>query len=409
MGVFLQTALFPGCAESAARDAVETAAKNPAFHIDLGMCKYAQNYEGTQVLIEGDSLGFATLAKVLSDLSGNPVMLLYIYDGDFWGYDFYGGQEEDHFRTRPDYFGPVSPREKQRLTGNPAALLGWFPIQDISAVKNYYIHWPDQSEDELGAAGAAYPADQYPYGDCWQMIDFAARLGFPWAFEGAAGVSAPLPMPDFPTLQEILDQNLPPVFEDGTPDSPLLDKLPSALSPEYVQNLLQEDGVRKFGFLEKQPPEIIEAVKLHRRTVSRPECDPQCQRLAVLAAFCMFWLKGATAWGFLDYATYEPVYGSYEKPTDVYVLRARAALTDFTKRHRAIKDLNRLIELDPANRTLYQAEIRRWGGQERAWEEQVEPWHETFRQQWAEQKRQEEEREARRLQLILEKRRKKKL
>ena len=91
MGVFLQTALFPGCGESAARAAVETAAKNPAFQIDLNACRYAQSYEGTQVLIEGDCLDFAALARALSDLSENPVMLLYIYDGDFWGYDFYGG------------------------------------------------------------------------------------------------------------------------------------------------------------------------------------------------------------------------------------------------------------------------------------------------------------------------------
>lgn len=33
MGLFLQTALFPGCDESIARDAVEAAAKNPAFYI----------------------------------------------------------------------------------------------------------------------------------------------------------------------------------------------------------------------------------------------------------------------------------------------------------------------------------------------------------------------------------------
>ena len=88
MGVFLQVALFPGCTKSAVRAAVETAAKNPGFCIDLGKCKFAQNYEGTQVLMEGDSLGVAPLAKALSTISQNPVMLLYIYDGDYWGYDF---------------------------------------------------------------------------------------------------------------------------------------------------------------------------------------------------------------------------------------------------------------------------------------------------------------------------------
>ena len=69
MGLFLQTALFPGCDESIARDAVEAVAKIPAFHIDPETCRYAQNYEGTQVLMEGDCLGFAPLAKALSDVA----------------------------------------------------------------------------------------------------------------------------------------------------------------------------------------------------------------------------------------------------------------------------------------------------------------------------------------------------
>ena len=81
---------------------------------------------------------------------------------------------------------------------------------------------------------------------------------------------------------------------------------------------------------------------------------------------------------------------------------------DFSKRHRAVRDLNRLIDLDPANRALYMAELRRWDDQERAWEMQAELRHEAFMQQFTEKKRQEEEREAKRLQLILEKRRKKK-
>lgn len=408
MGVFLQITLFPGCTKSAARAAVETAAKNPGFCIDLGKCKFAQNHEGTQVLMEGDSLGFAPLAKALSTISQNPVMLLYIYDGDYWGYDFYSRGAEDHFNTIPDYFGPISQKEKQRMAGNPATLSGWFPFWDISVIKRYYVHWSDQNEEELEEAGFAYPGDQYPYGDCWQMIDFAARLGFPWAFEGSGRVSAPLPMPVLPTLREILEQSLPPVFEDDIPEALLLDKLPSALSPEYIRRLLEEDGVREFDFLEKTPKEIIDTVQLQRLTVNRPECNPQCQRLAVLAAFCTFWLKGALAWRFLDYATYEPISVGHEKPSDVYVLRARAALTDSTKRHRAIRDLKRLIELDPANRVLYQAEICKWDAQERAWEMQAELRHEAFMQQFTEKKRREEEREAKRLQLILEKRRKKK-
>ena len=403
MGVFLQTALFPGCEESAARAAVETAAKNPVFQIDLKTCRYAQSFEGTQVLMEGDCLGFATLAKALAGLSENPVMLLYIYDGDFWGYDFYGGKEEDHFRTRPDYFGPVSPREKQRLSGNPAALSGWLPTWDMEMMRRYLVHWSDL--DEEGLEETACPGDQFPYGDCWQMTDFMARLGFPWAFDQMQ--EAPPLQPDYPKLREILEQKLPPVSKEVPSEGQaLLDKLPSALSFDYIRHLLEEDGVREFGFLEKTPPEIVEAVKLIRRTVKLPETNYLCQRLAVLAAFCAFWLRGSIAWDLLDWATYEPRYGNFAKPTDVYVLRARAALTDYSKRHRAWRDLERLIELDPDNQALYEAEIQRWKAQERARERDMSQYHETIMQEFAEKKRKEEEREARRLQLILEKRRK---
>ena len=84
VGVFLQVALFPGCDETAARTAVE-AMGTAGFAIDLTKCRYAPSPEGTQVLIEGDELGRAPLAKALSAATVNPVMLLYIYDGDFWG------------------------------------------------------------------------------------------------------------------------------------------------------------------------------------------------------------------------------------------------------------------------------------------------------------------------------------
>ena len=405
MGLFLQTALFPGCDESIARDAVEAVAKIPAFHIDPETCRYAQSYEGTQVLIEGDNLGFAPLAKALSDASENPVMLLYIYDGDYWGYDFYGGGEEDHFNTVPDYFGPVSPEEKQRLTGNPAALSGWLPTWDTGMMRRYLVHWSDLDEDAMEET--ACPDDRFTYGDCWQMTDFMARLGFPWAFDQLQ--EAPPLQPLYPKLREILERELPPVSTEVPPEGKaLLDRLPSALSPEYVRRLLEESGVKEFEFEEKDPAEIIEAVRFHRQTVSRPECDPQCQRLAVLAAFCAFWLRGSIAWGFLDYATYEPRYGNFPKPTDVYVLRARAALADYSKRHRAWRDLERLIELDPDNRALYEAESKRWMDMERAREPNMSQYHDRIMREYAEEKRREEEKEARRLQLILEKRRKKK-
>ena len=273
---------------------------------------------------------------------------------------------------------------------------------DTAMMRRYLVHWSDL--DEAAMEETACPDDHFTYGDCWQMTDFMARLGFPWAFDQMQ--EAPPLQPEFPRLREILERELPPVSKEAPPaGQALLEQLPTALSYDYIRHLLEKDGVGEFGFLEKTPPEIVEAVKLHRRTVGRPETNPLCQRLAVLAAFCTFWLRGSIAWGFLDYATYEPLYGSFEKPTDVHVLRARAALTDYSKRHRAWRDLEQLIELDPANRALYQAEIQRWRDLERAQERDMSQYHEHVMREFAEKKHQEEEREARRLQLILEKRR----
>lgn len=305
----------------------------------------------------------------------------------------------------PDYFRPVTQEERKRLSGNPAALTGWFPIQNIRAVKCYLVHWSDMGEEELDGEQFAQAGDQFPYGDCWQMTDFAARLGFPWPFDQAEGV--PPMKPPLPTLGEILAQNLPQMpREKSLMDTSLCRDLPSALSVEYIRRLLDEEGVREFCFETRTPRDVMDGVKAHRLTVNRPERNPLCQRLAVLAAFCAHWLNEGSAWGFLDHAIYEPLYGSAGKPVDIYVLRARAALTDFTKCHRARKDLERLMELDPTNRTLYQVEVRRWVRQEKEWQERTEPRRQSLFQDYEEKKRQEAEQEAKRLQLILEKRRK---
>lgn len=68
--------------------------------------------------------------------------------------------------------------------------------------------------------------------------------------------------------------------------------------------------------------------------------------------------------------------------------------------------MNRLMELDPANRTVYQAEIKRWESEERLWSARQERNFSDWEQQVEARKRQEKEREEQRLQIILEKRQK---
>lgn len=408
MGVFIQFAIFPGCEEDDARAAVETAAHSAAFNIDLTACRYAHSHEGTQALIACGELGFAPLAKALSDTAENPVMLLYIYDGGFWGYDFYGGHDEDHFSTMPDFFGPVSEDEKLRLSGNPSTLVGWFPIHGEREIARYYVDWDECPPDELEEEGKAYDGDSFPYGDCWQMTDFAARLGFPWPFDEME--DAPRLKPQLPTLREILDKELPSVSGGEVLDKyPLLAELPSAFSFDYVRELIAEDGVRGFHFEDKTPLEIIDEAENYRWSIKMPERDKLCMRLAALEAFCSLWMRqdGLNVWCCLHYATYEPVCIKYEKPDDVRLLRARAAVTDFTKRHRAQRDLKRLIELDPANEALYRAELRRWAAQESAWQTENDKHFDAWMANIERKKAAEAEKTEKRISRIVEKRREK--
>lgn len=367
MGLSLHCALFPGVRADAARKAVETAAENPAFFLRPEECRYAESEAGTQVLVEGDAES-EPLARALFRAARAPVMLLYLYDGDYWGYDFYAGEEQDHFRSCPGYFA-AGEEERRRLAGSAATLARWFPVGDSCALQPYLLCWPEQDGDWPEKAGTACPGDRYGYGDCRQATDFAARLGFPWAFDAPQRAAEP----PLPVLRDILAQNLPPVAEEPPPEErSALWALPSAFSHEYIRRLLREEGVRELAPEEKTPREVLDAVNAHRRSAAQPERDPLCQRLAVLGAFCAFWLGEGNPWGFLDGATYEPVYLRYEKPSDLYVLRARAAVTDFVKRHRAMRDLRRLIELDPERQDVYLAEMKRWEAREEQWRQQNE-------------------------------------
>ena len=90
---------------------------------------------------------------------------------------------------------------------------------------------------------------------------------------------------------------------------------------------------------------------------------------------------------------------------DVRLLRARAAITDFTKRHRAQRDLKRLIELDTANESLYRAELRRWSERERAWQTESDKSFDAWMADIEREKAAEAEKTEERIARIIERRR----
>ena len=179
MGLFLQTAIIPDGDEKTVRSVLEGLAQgeNP-MKLDMPECRFFSNDKGVQVLFNDWCTGYETLAKNLSKETGRAVLLLYIYDDDFWGYFFWeNGVELDNFSTIPDYFGEKE--TMQDLSGNAALIAARFHIPEGVAAR-YLIawSWDDQEEDRK-----AFEDDEFTIGDCWQMVDFMAKLGWPWRWD----------------------------------------------------------------------------------------------------------------------------------------------------------------------------------------------------------------------------------
>ena len=179
MGLFLQTAIVPDCDEGTARTALQNLAEREdlSMNLDVSGCRFSSNDKGVQVLFNDWCTGYGHLAENLSKETGRAVLLLYIYDDDFWGYFFWeNGIELDNFAPLPDYFGEEETIPD--LSGNAALIASRFNIPEEVAAR-YLITW---SLDDLEGEKRAFDDDEFCIGDCWQMADFMAKLGwnYPW-------------------------------------------------------------------------------------------------------------------------------------------------------------------------------------------------------------------------------------
>lgn len=180
MGLFLETAIV-NCNDlnKVKQSLAEISKEIPKFELNADECKYSQSENGIQLLLNEDCVGYEDFAKALSEKISSHVMLLYIYDEDFWGYFLYDkGREMDRFSPDPEYFGEDEDCEK--YSGNADIIAKYFGISKES-IEKYLIGWTDEHYEECDIF--AYEADEYPYADCWQMSDFMDKLGFPYGWE----------------------------------------------------------------------------------------------------------------------------------------------------------------------------------------------------------------------------------
>lgn len=177
MGLFLETAIVNSKDLNKVKQSLEEISKEKTkFELNPENCKFSQSEKGIQLLLNEDCVGYEELAKDLSEKISSYVMLLYIYDEDFWGYFLYDkGTEMDRFSPEPGYFG--EDENSERYSGNAEIISKYFGTPKES-IEKYLIEWTDEHYEEGDIL--AYENDEFAYTDCWQMTDFMNKLGFPY-------------------------------------------------------------------------------------------------------------------------------------------------------------------------------------------------------------------------------------
>lgn len=179
MGMFLHTAVWNGRDLDMVHEALEklSEGENP-LQIYPAECELRLCDGGTLVLMNPDCAGYETLAEGLSRELQGAVLVGTIYDGDFWDYFFYDrGEELSRFSSFPDYFEELEEEEWKRWSGNAGILEVYFSCP-AARLEPYLRPWTEENEGEK-----AWDDDRFESGDCMQLFDFLARLGFGFPLE----------------------------------------------------------------------------------------------------------------------------------------------------------------------------------------------------------------------------------
>lgn len=341
MGLFLHTVLFPGGDESACQGAIEQAAGDSAMGIQLEQCRWHIFNKGPAVLIEGFCTGYDSLAKALSLNLPCPVMVLYIYDDDFWGYYLWEhGVELDQFATMPNYFEHGSPPDQP---GNAQIVTRCFG--QPHEIDRYLLPWSEDRMDDT-----AYDTDNYVVGDCWQMADLMNVLGFDYNM-----LDPPKELPDIlktPPLPPGITREM--IIQSSSGHDP-------ASNPEPLPNAITSlaYAIQRAEEFDSEINQLIRDMCCQSAIpllIAAIQANPDQAAPYILRAFCWNKLEGLTSGISRKPDIDRDLTKALEfEPDNVMVLRARCPVTATTNRYkRHIEDLTRLMELDPKHQDQYQ-------------------------------------------------------
>lgn len=132
----------------------------------------------TCLLFPSNFMQWWETSEALSLSLKKAVLSLHIHDEDLWMYILYkNGIQIDAFNPIPDYWTDnVSEQEREANRGNVEIVSRCVHGIQPSDIEKYFVTWDLDSDNEV----KAYPEDKYPYGDCWQMLDFMKKLRLPY-------------------------------------------------------------------------------------------------------------------------------------------------------------------------------------------------------------------------------------
>ncbi len=121
----------------------------------------------------------------LSKALKRPVFSFHIHDSDLWMFNlFVDGKDVARFNPRPDYWEEVTDEERARWAGDAAEVARQIPGLAAKSIEKYLAVWPEGQE----AGEKAYPEDQFPIGDEWQVVDFMRAVGIKYPDKESPGV-----------------------------------------------------------------------------------------------------------------------------------------------------------------------------------------------------------------------------
>ena len=345
MGLFSYTLLFPGGDADRCRAALEGGPWDADQDIRPEECSWHCFAKGPAVQLNEGAVGFDTAGMLSGEVAG-PVMGLYIYDDDFWGYDLWqGGEALDRFASLPGYFDEDSPPDMPGDAGIVARCFGVEPER----ICRYLIPWP-----RLGEGSYAYDGDGAAVGDSWQMADFLDALGFDYDLLCPPPEPKKEPNRSVPTKADIPENTAgpgprakgrravdTPILPDALTDRPYALERAEALAAGYEEILCLLQG----GKYQDLAARLTDAVR----------AAPEEAGLSLLRAFCWKMLEGLSTRSRVPDMLRDLTRALELEPENVMALRGRSSLTTTSRRYpQQIGDLTDLIRLDPENRDLYQ-------------------------------------------------------